>query len=92
MPLSEPLSEREKQVLLLVAAGHENKQVARLLGLSRLTVRNYMLSICHKLMAANRTHAVVLAIQAAVIRPEQIETLPAFTIGGKPEVTQGCFS
>lgn len=83
MTLSDPLSERENQILLLVAAGYENKQVARQLGLSRLTVRNYMLSICGKLGAVNRTHAVVLAIQTAVIRAEQIETLP---------INQGCFS
>jgi DNA-binding CsgD family transcriptional regulator len=70
------LSERENQVLLLVAAGYENKQVARQLGISRLTVRNYMLSICRKLGAVNRTHAVVVAIRAALILPDQIQPPP----------------
>ncbi len=68
------LSERETQVLMLVAAGYENKQVARRLGLSRLTVRNYMRDACVKLGATNRTHAVVLAImQKAIILPDQAE-------------------
>lgn len=70
------LSERENQVLLLVAAGYENKQVARQLGISRLTVRNYMLSICRKLGAVNRTHAVVVAIRTALILPDQIQPPP----------------
>jgi len=56
-----PLSGREMTVLKLLGDGNKNKQIATALGLSEGTVKMHVMSICKKLNATNRTHAVVLA-------------------------------
>jgi DNA-binding NarL/FixJ family response regulator len=53
-----PLTEREVQVLGLVASGLANKQIALVLGISEHTVKFHVSSIYGKLNAANRTQAV----------------------------------
>ena len=61
------LSEREKQVLRLVADGKENDEIARELFISRHTVKNHISSILHKLKVANRIQAAVCAVRAAIV-------------------------
>ena len=58
---SNPLSEREQEVLQLVAKGASNQTVAEQLFLSNGTIRNYMTAIFNKLNANNRTDAVRIA-------------------------------
>jgi DNA-binding NarL/FixJ family response regulator len=58
------LSERELDVLGLLARGMTNPEIARYLSLSDGTVRNYISSILEKLGVADRTQAALLAIQA----------------------------
>lgn len=53
-----PLSEREIEVLRLLAKGLANKQIALELGISEHTVKFHVSSIYTKLNAANRTQAV----------------------------------
>jgi DNA-binding NarL/FixJ family response regulator len=55
------LTERERQVLELVARGYQNARVAHHLGLSEKTVRNHVSAILAKLPAATRAEAVALA-------------------------------
>ena len=55
------LTERERQVLALVAEGASNPQIARTLGLSLKTVQNYVSRILDKLQVADRTQAALLA-------------------------------
>lgn len=55
------LSEREIEILRLVARGHDNREIARQLVLSDKTVRNHLSRIYQKLKVANRTQAVVNA-------------------------------
>jgi DNA-binding NarL/FixJ family response regulator len=55
------LTERERQVLELVARGYQNARVAHHLGLSEKTVRNHVSVILAKLPAATRAEAVALA-------------------------------
>jgi DNA-binding NarL/FixJ family response regulator len=55
------LTEREREVLELVARGYDNARVARHLGLSEKTVRNHVSVILAKLPAATRAEAVALA-------------------------------
>lgn len=57
------LSERERQVLGLLAKGNGNKEVARLLSLSVNTINSHVATIMVKLRAADRTEAVTLALQ-----------------------------
>jgi DNA-binding NarL/FixJ family response regulator len=45
---SDPLSEREKEVLRLLAEGHTNQEVADILFISRKTVENHRANIVHK--------------------------------------------
>jgi LuxR family maltose regulon positive regulatory protein len=54
----EPLSEREVEVLRLVAAGLSNREIADKLYLSPGTIKTHVHNICGKLGANNRTQAV----------------------------------
>lgn len=56
-----PLTEREREVLLAVGEGLSSKEIAGKLFLSDGTVRNYMSEILNKLEAKNRIEAVSLA-------------------------------
>ncbi|KPV52940.1 hypothetical protein SE17_12500 [Kouleothrix aurantiaca] len=69
-PASHPddaLSEREREVLRLLAAGLNNKTIAAQLVLSEGTVKNYVSAILDKLHAANRTHATHIARKQGLI-------------------------
>jgi DNA-binding NarL/FixJ family response regulator len=59
--LREPLSERESEVLRLLAHGMSNKRIAQRLNLAEGTVKNYMTNILAKLEVSDRTQAVVKA-------------------------------
>ncbi|MBT0668661.1 response regulator transcription factor [Novosphingobium profundi] len=65
--LDEPLSERETEVLTLASRGKSNRQIANALTLSEETVKGHMKSIFAKLEAADRTHAVTIAISRGLI-------------------------
>jgi DNA-binding NarL/FixJ family response regulator len=56
------LSEREIEVLRLVAAGNSNKQIGARLSITEQTVKAHMKRIIAKLGANDRTHAVTLAL------------------------------
>ena len=51
------LTDRERQVLGLVADGHTDAEIAGILTLSPYTVQNHVKSILRKLNARNRTQA-----------------------------------
>lgn len=55
------LTEREHEILLQVADGRSNKEVARALDLQEKTVKHYMTSILKKLRVRNRVEAAILA-------------------------------
>jgi DNA-binding NarL/FixJ family response regulator len=61
------LSEREREVLRLVAEGLPTKQIARNLSISERTVKFHVNSIFHKLGADNRAQAVALAAQRGLL-------------------------
>lgn len=63
----EPLSEREMDVLRLVAAGKANKEIAWKLSVSEDTVKGHMKSIFAKLDVDDRTHAVTAALRRGAI-------------------------
>lgn len=60
-PLFEPLSERELEVLQLVASGRSNREIAQDLTLALGTVKSHLHNILQKLDADNRTEAVTRA-------------------------------
>ena len=55
------LTDREREVLALLAEGSSNAQIARMLGLSLKTVQNYVSRILDKLQVADRTQAALRA-------------------------------
>ena len=63
----EPISEREREVLRLVAAGYSNREIADTLVIAEGTVKNHMSSILAKLGARDRTHAVLRAVERGYI-------------------------
>ena len=55
------LTERQRELLELIAQGRDNAQIAAVLGLSEKTVRNHITSIFAKLEVESRAQAIVLA-------------------------------
>ncbi len=66
-PLAEPLTERELEVLRLLAQGRQNKEIADSLAISERTVKFHVSGILAKLDAGNRTEAVARAAQLGLI-------------------------
>jgi DNA-binding NarL/FixJ family response regulator len=60
------LTDREREVLDLVAQGHDNLVIARRLGLSPKTVRNHLSNVLTKLQVTDRAQAIVRARQAGL--------------------------
>jgi DNA-binding response OmpR family regulator len=56
-----PLTDRELEVLGLLASGKTYKQVARALDLSQSTVRNHLHNVYHKLNVVDRAQAVIVS-------------------------------
>jgi DNA-binding NarL/FixJ family response regulator len=63
----EGLTERETEVLELIAQGVANKQIARQLGISDKTVRNHLSHIYRKLRITDRSQAVLYAMRKGMI-------------------------
>ena len=61
------LTERETQVLVLVAAGLSNKRIAARLELSALTVKSHLARISRKLNTGDRAQMVALALRAGIL-------------------------
>lgn len=57
----QPLTERQRDVLRLVAEGRSNREIAERMYLSELTVKGYIEEILRQLGARNRVHAAILA-------------------------------
>lgn len=66
-PLVDPLTDREAEVLQLLARGMANKQIALELGISEHTVKFHISSIYTKLGAGNRTEAVRLGVRRGLV-------------------------
>jgi NarL family two-component system response regulator LiaR len=62
-PTPEPLTEREVEVLKLVARGYSNEDIAAALVVSERTARGHVSSILSKLHLANRTQAALYALR-----------------------------
>jgi DNA-binding NarL/FixJ family response regulator len=62
------LTEREKEVLALMARGLRNKEIGRELGVTEATARTHVENVSAKLGVSSRTEAVVLAIQRGFVR------------------------
>lgn len=63
---AEALTERETDVLKLLAAGKSNKEVAQRLGITERTVKTHVSSIMGKLDVRSRTQAALYAVRAGI--------------------------
>jgi DNA-binding NarL/FixJ family response regulator len=63
------ISEREREVLLLVAGGLANKQIARRLGISEKTVKGHLTRIFQAIGVADRTQAALWAERNGLLPP-----------------------
>ena len=61
------LSQRERQVLELLATGNSNKKISELLGITEATVKCHVSTILMRLNAVDRTQAVVSALQRGLV-------------------------
>lgn len=62
-----PLSDREREILGLVAQGRPNKEIGACLSISEHTVRNHIANICGKLRARDRTEAAIHGLRRGLI-------------------------
>jgi DNA-binding NarL/FixJ family response regulator len=65
--MDDELTEREIEVLRLVAAGHGNKQIADQLSIGEATVKSHVSNILSKLGANDRSHAVTIGLKRGII-------------------------
>lgn len=65
------LTEREREIVQLLAAGYDNRTIAARLFLSEKTVANRLSEIFQKLGVSNRTQAALVAIQRGLVAPEE---------------------
>jgi NarL family two-component system response regulator LiaR len=70
---NELLSEREKEMLKLLATGMGNKEIARKLCLSLRTIKAHMSNIFTKMNVASRSEALVEALRSGLISLEDIK-------------------
>jgi DNA-binding NarL/FixJ family response regulator len=64
------LTQRELEVLSLLADGEDTAAISERLRISSATARSHVAAILRKLKAKNRAHAVALAIRMALIQIE----------------------
>ena len=66
-PANTILSEREQEVLALVARGASNKEAAHILSISEATIKSHLLRIFNKLDVEDRTAAVTVALEKGLL-------------------------
>ena len=63
----DPLTERETEILRLMAGGYSNKEIANSLGVAEGTVKNHVSNILSKLGVRDRTRAVLKAFEIGIV-------------------------
>jgi DNA-binding CsgD family transcriptional regulator len=83
----EPLSEREMEILRMVATGVTNREVAYRLAISANTVKAHLRNIFTKLGAESRTEATMIAVQEGWVHVEGAEQAETEKAAGDESVT-----
>ncbi len=66
-PVAQPLTQREVEVLRLMAAGYANREIGQALHLAEGTVKNHVSSVLLKLGVRDRTRAVLRALELGLV-------------------------
>jgi DNA-binding NarL/FixJ family response regulator len=66
----DPLTDRESEVLTLLARGRSNRTIARELSIAEVTVRTHVSHILDKLGVSNRVEAALHAVRSGLTQPE----------------------
>ena len=67
VPVIEDLTEKERQILKLLAGGFSNKEIANSIFLAEGTVKNHVSKILSKLNTRDRTRAVLIALNQGLV-------------------------
>jgi DNA-binding NarL/FixJ family response regulator len=67
LPQPDPLTERETEILRLMAGGYSNKEIASALNVAEGTIKNHVSNILSKFGVRDRTRAVLKALESGVI-------------------------
>jgi DNA-binding CsgD family transcriptional regulator len=70
-----PVTKRELEILILIAAGKRNKEIASELNISEMTVKNHISHIFEKLQIYDRIGAVFLALQNGWLKYDDLKKL-----------------
>jgi DNA-binding NarL/FixJ family response regulator len=62
-----PLTEREREILRLMASGYSNKEIAKAFDVAEGTVKNHVSSVLSKLGVRDRTRAVLKGLETGII-------------------------
>lgn len=81
------LSDREREILQLVAAGLSNQQIAGRLDISVNTVKVHLRNIFAKIGAASRTEATMYAVRGGLV-PVHVQTSPLTEMQSQPEFSR----
>jgi two-component system response regulator DevR len=71
--VSSVLTEREREVLALVARGYTNKQIAKALYVTEKTARNHVSHILEKLELSRRSEAAAFAVEHRLVPPRMLQ-------------------
>ncbi|MGV9779585.1 response regulator transcription factor [Streptosporangium sp. NPDC003464] len=63
------LTDREREILILITRGRSNSEIAADLTVSPSTVKNHVTSLFAKIGVRDRAQAVILAYEAALVQP-----------------------
>ncbi len=75
------LTDRERDVLLEVARGGSNAEIARNLGLAELTVKSHLYHVMQKLHLSSRTQLVIIAYETGLVCPGQAGSAGETAVG-----------
>ena len=81
--MKDRVTPRQREVLIELCQGKSNKEMAQILYLSPHTITLYMMNLCKKFKANNRTHLALLALFNAIPSPSFIEILVDHSIEGR---------
>jgi DNA-binding NarL/FixJ family response regulator len=67
LPQPDPLTDRETEILRLMAGGYSNKEIANALNVAEGTIKNHVSNILSKFGVRDRTRAVLKALESGLI-------------------------